>query len=173
MPIEIYIPSINMRRTVHQNPCPIVDGKIDPDRSDYMVTCVVKGSNLAAKLPGTSSPNTTMIVGHTWRAKPTWQGSVGYAAFNALYDWETDKYTVSVGAEIWVKTQASGSKWLVYTIMGFSEPTKMVGNDDLWDFADTPAPNTLKLVGCQQPSDYALDSTNNIVVEAAISRVQA
>ncbi len=172
MPIEVYIPSIKMKRTIHQDPCPIVNGKIDPDRSDYNVACAVKGDNLASTLPGTRTENTTMIVGHTWRAKPTWQESIGYAAFDALYNWETGKYTVKVGDEIWLRTRASGTRWLVYKITGFSEPTKTVGSD-LWDFADSPQPNTLKLVGCQQPSDYAVHSTNNIVVKATFSRVQA
>ena len=171
-PVEVYIPSIDIRREVHAKACPIVDGKIDPDRSDYMVACAMTGENLASELPGTASSNTTMIVGHTWRAKPTWRKSVEYAAFNALYNWETGDYTLKPGAEIWIRTKASGKRWLVYRVTGFSQPTKTVGNDDLWDFADKPQPNTLKLVGCQQPSDYDVHSTNNIVVKATFSRVE-
>lgn len=173
MPVEVYIPALNVRRVVDDKPCPLVDGKIDPDRSDFMKTCVVQGSNLAAELPGTSSPNTTMIVGHTWRAKPTWNDSLNYAAFNALYSWETNKYTLKKGDEVWVRTTKSGKRWLVYTVTGFNQPSKTINNDDLWGHADTPVPNSLKLVGCQQPSDYKVRSSNNIVVQAIFSRVQS
>ena len=173
MPVELFIPSIGIHRTIHSNVCPIVDEAIDPDRSDYMVACVVTGEHLAAQLPGTSTTNATMIVGHTWRAKPTWQDSVGSAAFNALYNWESNQYTMKVGAEVWVRTQASGKRWLVYKITSFSQPAKTANNDDIWDFADKPAPGTLKLIGCLQPTDYnVLNSTHNIVVKAVFLRVQ-
>jgi hypothetical protein len=65
-----------------------------------------------------------MIVGHTWRAKPTWRKSVEYAAFNALYNWETGDYTLKPGAEIWIRTKASGKRWLVYRVTGFSQPPR-------------------------------------------------
>jgi hypothetical protein len=172
MPVEVYIPSLDAKRRLDDKPCPLVNGKIDPDRSDYMQTCVVKGDNLAAELPGTTTPNTTMIAGHTWRARSTWKASVDFAAFNALYNWETGKYTLKKGDEVWLRTKASGKRWLVYVVSGFAEPTKTADNDELWGHADKPVPNSLKLVGCQQPSDYSVHSTNNIVVQAVFTRVE-
>lgn len=131
----------------------------------------MKGDNLASVLPGTSAPNATMIVGHTWRKYPSWQDSRDIAAFNVLYNWETGKYSVREDDEVWIRTTASGKRWLVYKVTGFSQPTKTVDNDDLWDFADKAAPGSLKLVGCQQLTSGAR-STNNIVVKSAFLRVR-
>ena len=174
MPVQVYVPSLDIYRDVASKPCPIVNGKIDPVRDDYMRTCAVRGAGLRTELPGTSAPNTTMIVGHTWHANPTWQASVNSAAFNALYNWdkgEAGEYTLKSGDEVWVRTETSGSHWLVYTVTGFDEPTKTVGNDNLWGFQEQPVPGQLKLVGCQQKTD-GTKSTNNIVVNALFTRVQ-
>ena len=174
MPEELYVPSLDIKRSVAAGPCPIVNGKIDPARDDYMRTCAVRGAGLRAELPGTSAPNTAMIVGHTWHAKPTWQASVDSAAFNALYNWDkgdSGEYTLKVGDEVWVRTEASGTRWLVYTVTGFDEPTKTVGNDNLWGFQEYPVPGLLKLSGCQQKTD-GTKATNNIVVNAMFTRVQ-
>ena len=174
MPEELYVPSLDIKRDVAKAPCPIVNGKIDPAHDDYMRTCAVRGAGLRTELPGTSAPNAAMIVGHTWHAKPTWQASVDSAAFNALYNWDkgdAGEYTLKVGDEVWVRTEASGSRWLVYTVTGFDEPTKTVGNDNLWGFQEQPVPGQLKLVGCQQKTD-GTKATNNIVVNAMFARVQ-
>ena len=174
MPKELYVPSLDIYRDVASKPCPFVDGKIDPARDDYMRACAVRGEGLRTELPGTSAPNAAMIVGHTWHAKPTWQASVDSAAFNALYNWDkgdAGEYTLKVGDEVWVRTETSGTRWLVYTVTGFDEPTKTVGNDSLWGFQENPVPGQLKLVGCQQKTD-GTKSTNNIVVNAQFTRVQ-
>ena len=174
MPKELYVPSLDIYRDVASKPCPFVDGKIDPARDDYMRACAVRGEGLRTELPGTSAPNAAMIVGHTWHAKPTWQASVDSAAFNALYNWDkgdAGEYTLKVGDEVWVRTETSGTRWLVYAVTGFDEPTKTVGNDSLWGFQENPVPGQLKLVGCQQKTD-GTKSTNNIVVNAQFTRVQ-
>lgn len=174
MPVQVYVPSLGIYRDVATQPCPIVNGKIDPSRSNYMSTCIVRGEKLRTELPGTTAPNAVLIVGHTWHAKDTWLASVDSAAFNALYNWdkgEAGEYTLKIGDEVWVRTIASGTRWLVYEIKTFDEPTKTFGNDNLWGFQEYPVPGLLKLSGCQQKTD-GTKATNNIVVNAMFIRVQ-
>lgn len=170
-PVEVFFPTIQdpRYRKVADAPCPIVNGMIDPDRNRIMETCYVKVKDWSSELPGTASPNATIIAGHTWRAKRSWFASRKSAAFNALYDWRTNRFTLNKGDEIWVRTKASGRHWLVYKV---TKTTLTNDVDVMWDHVDKPAPNTLKLIGCRQPTDYSESHTENFIVYAALDRVE-
>ena len=174
MPTEIYFPSIKVRRTVAATPCPYDGEHITPSHDDFSAACAVDSPQLAPVLPGTSTKNASMIVAHTWHAKPTWKESLPYAAFNPLFNWDdgvAGAFTLKKGDEVWVKTVASNDHWLVYVVTGFSKPAKTLGNDDMWGFTDKPEPNTLKVVGCQQSSELGVLSTHNIRIDATFDHV--
>lgn len=170
-PTEIYFPSIKVTRRIVSDPCPYDGEHIVPNHDDFTVACTVNNPKLAPVLPGTSTSNATMIVAHTWHARPSWKESVPYAAFNPLFNWDTGTYTLKKGDEVWVKTAESKDHWLVYVITGFSEPTKTLDNDDMWGFTDKPEPNTLKVVGCQQSSELGVLSSHNIRIDATFDHV--
>ncbi len=71
-----------------------------------MVACYYVAPDKPYTLPGSSTADLSVLAGHTWRG--------GNAAFNALFDWRTQSFTLRIGDELWVKTVASGSSSLVY-----------------------------------------------------------
>jgi len=180
MPQEMRIPAIGLTVQVAADPCPLVDGMITPDidTPEEACTLVVEGKPYA--LPSTGAPDLAAIAGHTWaRNGADWQGNIGTAAFNALYDWDEPDphFTVHAGDEIWIRTSTSGANWLVYRAADFFRPLKygdgpdsLSGSTDIWGTGAQPG--RLLTIGCLRESDDPEGrSQRNIVVAWAFDRV--
>lgn len=156
-PVELFLPKANARIGLAEQPCPVVDGMLDPDHSDYTLACYYTAPDKPYTLPASSTPDLTVIAGHTRPRSP--------AAFNVLYDAHQQRFTVAEGDELWVRTQASGQRWLRYRAVSFHTPLKHGGlaNDaSIWGTG--PLPNRLLTIGCLRPSDPQVESSRNIVV---------
>ena len=163
-PLEILLPKAGARIQIATDVCPVVDGMLDPDRRDYMVACYYVAPDKPYSEPGSEAPDIAVLAGHTWRDGP--------AAFNVLYDWASQAFTVAEGDEIWVRTEASGTHWLVYRAVSFHTPAKYGGlaaDTNIW--GEGPVPGRLLTIGCQQQVQEGVHSTNNIVVVWTYDRV--
>lgn len=157
VPRELFLPKTGTSIPIATKPCPVVNGLLDPDRSHLETACYYTAPDRPYSLPGTSAADLTVLAGHTWRKGP--------AAFNALYDWRTQAFAVSQGDELWVRTEASGQRWLVYRAVSFHTPTKdggLANDTSVWGTA--PIPGRLLTIGCLQPTDLSQASTRNVVV---------
>lgn len=166
-PVEIYWPSLNVRRQIAEEVCPVAGQPpmIDPDRSKLMEACYLVGSKYVYELPGSEARDVVVLAGHTSRKRDT--------AFNPLYDWRNGRFTIALGQEMWVRTVASGDQWLVYRAVSTYTPGKYGGlmNDkEIWGSA--PTPGVALTIGCAQPSDLSAHSSENIVIKWQFSGVR-
>jgi hypothetical protein len=174
-PVELYFPRLKKHVLLDGKICPVTydeNGKpmLDPDRSDYTKACYFVSPDYASELPGTNAPDVSIFAGHTWRN--------GAAAFNILYDWKKGQFLVRAGDEVWVKTIASGKRWLVYKATDTLKTAKyaakgkvtLMNDPAVW--GTKPTPGVLITVGCLQPKNTNLHSSENIVIKWKFARVQ-
>lgn len=159
-PTLLYFPSLKKYVVMDDKSCPRdADGLFDPDRTKMMAACYVHDNDHVYVLPGTQTVDVSVMYGHTWRQ--------GQAAFNVLFDWKKQQFTLKKGDKVWVRTRASGKRWLVYEATDFFKPNKygeksLRTDTKIWGAA--PMPNTLITAGCLQPQDLDLHSSRNIVI---------
>lgn len=167
-PLEIYWPALASqpelarlaRIGVSPAPCPVNNkGYIDPLWEDRMRACVVSGPHTAWQLPSSSSTGMTLIAGHTYRK--------GDAAFNGLYDWVRQRFTVSAGDEMWIRTSASGGAWLLYRAVEMVTVGKHGGPGSLQELSQDwdrhPRAGRVFTVGCRQRAEGG-SSVENVVI---------
>jgi hypothetical protein len=165
----MYFPSIKKYVPLDDKSCPQdADGLFDPDRTKMMAACYVNNPKFVYVLPGTKTADVSVMYGHTWRQ--------GQAAFNVLFDWKRQQFTIKKGDEVWVRTKASGRRWLVYKASEFFKPAKygdksLRTDTKIWGTA--PMPNTLITAGCLQPQDLDLHSSRNIVIKWQFAGVKS
>lgn len=156
-PLALYVPRIDVTVPLDTDPCPVVDDMLDPDRDRLDEACYYVAPDKPYSLPGTDAPDIAVFAGHTSRKVD--------AAFNWLYDWTGQKFSVELGDELWVRTEASGSTWLVYTAESLHTPNKLGGlAEDTTIWGTEPVPGRLLTIGCLQPLDRNLPSSENVVV---------
>ena len=182
MPTELYFPQLEARlsdRDKHlahikldNTACPIdAWNHVQPDLSHMDQACVAyrpgeKDWSAKLQLPGTDNDGQVVMFGHTWRQ--------GAAAFNLLYDWQAQRTMLRAGDEMWVKTEASGNRWLVYTYTGeMRTPAKPNLSTNQWAWPEKPRPGRLLTIGCRQPDNLGIHSYENLVFEWMFSRVDA
>lgn len=113
---------------------------------------------------GTDTPDLAVIAGHSWNRNAK-------TVFNPLFNWETGKYGIRVGDELWVRTQASGKRWLVYELQKIFTPNKGGGpgslrnSKEIWGTNANPKPNHLLVITCKQKAEVGQPSTENIVFD--------
>ena len=180
MPTELYFPQLEARlsdRDKHlahikldNTACPIdAWNHVQPDLSHMDQACVAyrpgeKDWSAKLQLPGTDNDGQVVMFGHTWRQ--------GAAAFNLLYDWQAQRTMLRAGDEMWVKTEASGNRWLVYTYTGeMRTPAKPNLSSNQWAWPEKPHPGRLLTIGCRQPDNLGIHSYENLVFEWMFSRV--
>ncbi len=164
-PVQLRVPRLGVTIEVAAKPCPVVKGVLDPDRSRMMVACYYVAPDRPYTLPGTATSDLSVLAGHTWRG--------GDAAFNALFDWKRQAFTVTLGDELWVRTEASGQSWLVYRAIALHTPRKDALADDPEVWGTAPLPGRLLTIGCVQPTDLSATSSSNAVVAWQFSGVRA
>lgn len=168
-PVELYFPAFDVHILMDDKSCPVdSDGLYEPDQQKPQDACYVKDSQHPFVFPATSTADLSVILGHTWQR--------GNAAFNVIYDWRTQQFTVKAGDELWVRTKASGAQWLAYKATQFYTPNKygpngLANDSDIWGTA--PLPNTLITVGCLQPQALGVETTQNIVVKWVFTSVKS
>lgn len=138
---------------------------IDPERDQITSACYYTAPDKPYRLPGSQTDDLVVLAGHTWRR--------GDAAFNFLWDWQRGAWSVAIGDEVWVRTQASGNAWLVYRAVSLHTPDKdggLASDESIWGTG--PLPNRLLTIGCLQPSDQTQRSNKNVVVAWDFVRVR-
>ena len=151
---QVYIPNADHDRVI-STPVQPLDGCqriIDPPHSGPDFGGVFGCSDLAQ--PGTSSPSLTVLAGHSSQDVDT--------AFNRLYVQGEDL----VGQEVFVRTRASGERWLVYRINAVHAPSKtaLPYLADVWGKPGTSTAGRLLLVTCRQQPDVRPAVQNYVAV---------
>lgn len=154
MPLEMVIPAINLRAAFEPGNCRFKNGAIDPASMDK--ACVFTAENRPYQLPGTATPDITVIAGHTGAGVP--------GVFNGLYDGAGDRHTVNVGDQLFLKTVESGERWLVYRATDLHSPDKQSLGEDESVWGAGPMPGRLLTISCIQPVNPLASSVKNAVV---------
>lgn len=104
--------------------------------------------------PASASPDLTVIAGHSSKDVDT--------AFNRLYV-QGDNL---VGQEVYLKTKASGDRWLTYRINAVHVPKKtdLPYREDIWGAPGKPTPGRLVIVTCRQQPGVTPAVLNYIAV---------
>ena len=160
-PVEMYIPSLDLRAEFEQESCATTDGAIDPDSMSK--ACTYTADDRPYSLPGTDASDIVVIAGHTGAGVP--------AVFNDLYDGSADKHQVHIGDELFVRTEESGDLWLVYEATDLHEPEKsgLSQSEEIWGTSATPG--RLLTISCIQPANLLQAAVKNAVVGWQYSRV--
>ncbi|MDO5506938.1 MAG: hypothetical protein Q4F64_01225 [Corynebacterium casei] len=160
-PVEMYIPSIDLRTDFEAENCAVTDGAIDPDTMSE--ACTYTSDDRPYSQPGTDASDIVVIAGHTGAGVP--------AVFNDLYDGTADEHQVSVGDELFIRTEESGDLWLVYEATDLHEPEKsgLSQSAEIWGTSATPG--RLLTISCIQPPNLLQAAVKNAVVGWQYSRV--
>ena len=160
-PVEMYIPSIDLRADFEAENCAVTDGAIDPDSMSE--ACAYTSDDRPYSLPGSNASDIAVIAGHTGAGVP--------AVFNDLYDGTAGEHQVSIGDELFVRTEESGDLWLVYEATDLHEPEKsgLSQSEEIWGTEATPG--RLLTISCIQPPNLLQAAVRNAVVGWQYSRV--
>jgi hypothetical protein len=158
MPTRLVIPAVGTDIEVKSDaPCPADKVGAHPDFSTPMKACL--SDRLASYgMPGTAAAKPVVIVGHTWKS--------GDAAFNRLYAWQASPpdFLVKAGDLAYLKTETSGTHWLIYRAATFGTPDKynhgLAQDPQVW--GTKPLPRWLATIGCKQIPDRP--SVENIAI---------
>ena len=152
--VEMYIPAINVRAQFDEGACRTKDNALDPASLDK--ACTYTAADRPYSLPGTDAPDIVVIAGHTAAGVP--------AVFNNLYDGTRNEHKVHEGDKLYVRTAASGEKWLMYSATDFHDPVKegLADDPDVWGTG--PMPGRLLTISCIQPANLLEESVKNAVV---------
>ena len=159
-PVEMYIPSIDLRADFEAENCAVTDGAIDPDTMSE--ACTYTSDDRPYSLPGTDASDIVVIAGHTGAGVP--------AVFNDLYDGSADEHQVAIGDELFVRTEESRDLWLVYEATDLHEPEKsgLSQSEEIWGTSATPG--RLLTISCIQPPNLLQAAVKNAVVGWQYSR---
>lgn len=160
-PVEMYIPGIDLHAEFESNDCATSDGAIDPDTMSE--ACVYTADDRPYSLPGTDASDIVVIAGHTGAGVP--------AVFNDLYNGSAEEHQVSIGDEMFIRTQESGDLWLVYEATDMHEPEKsgLSQSEEIWGTSATPG--RLLTISCIQPPNLLKAAVKNAVVGWQYDRV--
>lgn len=166
-PVELYQPDTKLRTDVLVLPAEDRDPIHPPTLFHAYWDPEPVGNNGGL---GTSTPDLALIAGHSWNQNDK-------TVFNPLYNWETGKYGIKVGDRLFVRTEASGKRWLVYKLQKVFTPQKGDGPDSLknskeiWGTDANPKPNHLLVITCKQKAEAGQASTQNIVFDFVFESV--
>ena len=153
-PLEMTVPNVNLHANFEQNVCKYKNGAIDP--STLSEACVYTAEDRPYSLPGTNAPDIVVVAGHAAAGVP--------AIFDKLYDPGNEHHTVTIGDALYVRTEASGDRWLKYQATDLHEPEKtaLSQSQDIWGTAAMPG--RLLTITCIQPANPFAPSVKNAVV---------
>lgn len=153
-PLEMTVPNVNLHANFEPNVCQYKNGAIDP--STLSEACVYTAEDRPYSLPGTNAQDIVVVAGHAAAGVP--------AVFDKLYDPGNGRHTVTIGDALYVRTEASGDRWLKYQATDLHEPEKtaLSQSQDIWGTA--PMPGRLLTITCIQPANPFAPSVKNAVV---------
>lgn len=151
---EMYVPAVGIHADFDAEPCQVTDGAIDPENMD--TACTYTADDRPYSLPGTTAEDLVVVAGHT--------GAGVSGVFDNLYDGGSDEHRVSVGDKLYLRTEASGDDWLVYTATDLHDPDKGGLADDSAVWGDGPQPGRLLTISCIQPANLWQPAVRNAVV---------
>lgn len=162
MPVEISMPGLGLSEPVVEDLCPMTDRGLDPVH--LMDICFYTADDKPYVLPSTDQEDVAVLAGH---ANTRISG-----VFDDVYDSRKQEFNVKLGDELRVRTEASGSKWLVYKATDFHSPTKedLAVDDDVW--GTDPTPGRLLLLTCLRASEPGQPALHNAVVGYQFDRVE-
>ena len=162
MPVEISVPGLGLSEPVVDELCPMTAYGVDPVQ--LMDVCFYTADDKPYVLPSTDQEDVAVLAGHANTQPP--------AVFDDVYDSVKQEFNVKLGDELRVRTEASGSKWLVYKATDFHTPEKvdLAVDDDVW--GTEPTPGRLLLLTCLRASTPNEPVLNNAVVGYQFDRVE-
>ena len=160
-PVEMVVPNLGIDAEFEGGSCRVVDGAINPATRD--LACAYTADGRPYSLPGTDAGDIVVIAGHT--------GLGVSGVFDRLYNGREDKHNVSLGDDLYVRTQDSGDLWLKYTATDLHDPEKqgLPDSTDIW--GEGPMPGRLLTISCIQPANPFAPSVRNAVVGWQFSEV--
>lgn len=162
MPTEISLPGLGIVEPVVQELCPMTDRGLDP--LHMMDVCFYTADDKPYVLPSTDQEDVAVLAGHANTRIP--------GVFDDVYDSVNGEFAVKLGDELRVRTEASGSKWLVYKATDFHSPTKedLAVDDAVW--GTEPTPGRLLLLTCLRAVEPDAPALHNAVVGYQFDRVE-
>lgn len=158
---QIFIPSENANLEINNGVLPLDNCRsgIQPPLDGYHIGAVFGCTDY--EYPSTSSTSLSVLAGHSSCLVDT--------VFNRL----NRQLESLIGREIWVKTQTSGDKWLVYQIETTYEPPKdeLSSMEVIWGSPRVSTAGKLALITCLL-GDCEGGSTNNLVVMARFTDIR-
>lgn len=152
--VQIYIPNDDAKLTISTTVAPLSGCRkvIDPPHSGKGFGGVFGCSDFAQ--PGTDSPSLSVVAGHSAKGVKT--------AFNKLYV-QGDSL---VGKEVFLRTQASGDKWLAYTFTAVYSPDKadLPYLTKVWGGDGSSTADRLVVVTCRQDPQTPTATHNYVAV---------
>ncbi|WJZ17094.1 hypothetical protein CGUA_02490 [Corynebacterium guangdongense] len=152
--VEMWIPSIELVAAFEEGPCRVRDGAIDP--ASLSRACTYTAADRPYSLPASDAADLVVVAGHT--------GAGLSAVFDELYDGANDRHTVSLGERLYLRTEASGARWLVYEATDLHDPAKegLAQDPEVW--GDSATPGRLLTISCIQPANPLAVAARNAVV---------
>ncbi|UBI03169.1 sortase family protein [Corynebacterium freneyi] len=162
MPVEISMPGLGLSEPVVDELCPMTAYGVDP--VELLDVCFYTADDKPYVLPSTDQEDVAVLAGHANTQPP--------GVFDDVYDSVKQEFNVKLGDELRVRTEASGSKWLVYKATDFHTPMKvdLAVDDDVW--GTEPMPGRLVLLTCLRASTPNEPVLHNAVVGYQFDRVE-
>ena len=162
MPVEISMPGLGLSEPVVDELCPMTAYGVDPVQ--LMDVCFYTADDKPYVLPSTDQEDVAVLAGHANTQPP--------GVFDDVYDSVKQELNVKLGDELRVRTEASGSKWLVYKATDVHPPMKvdLAVDDDVW--GTEPMPGRLVLLTCLRASTPNEPVLHNAVVGYQFDRVE-
>ena len=152
--VEMWIPSIELVAAFEEGPCRVREGAIDP--ASLSRACTYTAADRPYSLPASDAADLVVIAGHT--------GAGVSAVFDEFYDGANDRHTVARGNRLYLRTSASGTRWLVYEATDLHDPSKdgLAQDPEVW--GETAMPGRLLTISCIQPANPLAAAVRNAVV---------
>ena len=152
--VEMVIPRIELTAAFEEGSCRTVDGAIDPE--SITEACTYTPEDRPYELPASDASDIVVIAGHA--------GAGVAAVFDKLYDVSADAHSVAVNDRMFLKTESSGDRYLVYQVTDLHSPQKdtLSTDDAVWGTEATPG--RLLTISCIQPQNVFAESVRNVVV---------
>ncbi|QPK83018.1 hypothetical protein G7Y29_09260 [Corynebacterium qintianiae] len=151
-PVVLEVPRIGLRAEFEPGDCRVKDGAINP--ATMRLACAFTAPDRPYELPGTHASDVVVTAGHTGAGVP--------GVFDSLYDARSNAHTVTLGDALYMRTEASGERWLKYVATDLHDPTKDALAEDPAVWGTGATPGRLLTISCIQP--LLSDSVRNAVV---------
>lgn len=157
-PVEIIIPAIGVRANFSDGACRFHHGVLDPESSSE--ACIFTAENKPYQLPGSAAEDIVVVAGQA--------DGDGLAVFSKLWSDSAGQAGVSLNDALYLRTEASGDKWLKYQATDFhsAEEEGLSQSADIWGAG--PMPGRLLTISAIQPEGAGAGSGSGQVRNAVV-----